>query len=122
LGPDDSVMCVGRCSSIDPRLEVDFIGLPRLREPAGFAVVAPDGTVTDRAGEAGAAADLREGTGVALRGPVDKVRHAAYVRRVSSDGTPVDTNDNANDFEFVRLYTMTPTLATKTSGDIALCL
>ncbi len=58
----------------------------------------PDGSVTDRAGIAGADAGLREGTGL----PVATTGSGEFAfARSYSAGVPVDTDDNAADFRLV---------------------
>jgi hypothetical protein len=109
----------GPFSSLPPLLTVNLRGTPRIGEPGGFAVVAPDGTVTDKAGEVGVAAELREGLGVVVPEAADKVRYAAFVRRVSG-GVPVDTNDNAHDFRYINLSTATPAISTTASAGVVL--
>ncbi|MDQ3991703.1 MAG: putative Ig domain-containing protein, partial [Actinomycetota bacterium] len=103
LEPDDTVLLAGPFTSLVPKLAVNVTGVPRAIEPGGFKVVAPDGTVTDRAGEVGAPADLREGKGVAVPKPLDTVKQAAFVRRVPK-GTPLDTSDNARDFRYRTIF------------------
>ena len=67
---------------------------------AGVAVVAPDGTVTDAVGYAGASG-YDAGTGLTKPAyPSGSTSETAFVRRFAN-GAPVDTNDNAADFEFV---------------------
>jgi len=80
------------------------VGPASLAQPGGFAVVAPDGTVTDRAGEVGAPAGLYSGTGVTAPSPTTAETHQAFVRATAGGG-PVDTDDNAADFDFMKVAT-----------------
>ena len=98
LNPGGTVIVAGPYSSLSPQL-VDSVGPSAIANPGGFAVVAPDGTVTDAAGEAGAAATLRDGAGVVPPQGSAVVAQDAFVRD-SVSGQLVDTGDNAADFTY----------------------
>ena len=65
----------------------------------GFAVKAPDGTVTDAAGMVGSAAGLSSGTPLVAPPSAATSTQSAFVRH-QSGGVPVDSGDNASDFTF----------------------
>jgi hypothetical protein len=64
----------------------------------GVALLAPDQTVTDAVGPATAQPPYIEGTG--LPTPSQSSSQLSFVRR-SASGVPVDTNNNAADFQLV---------------------
>ena len=84
----------------------DLVGPSSPTNPGGFELVAPDGTVTDRAGEVGADPSVIAGTGVTPPAGLDSVNGNEFVR-LSSGGVPVDTDNNVADFT----YTAGPTVS-----------
>jgi hypothetical protein len=98
LAPGASRLVTGPFFSRAVLGKPDAVGPPTAAFPGGFQVVAPDGTVSDRAGEAGAPAGYFAGTPT----PVEPIlpRQGAYVRRTSG-WFMANTGDNAKDFTWV---------------------
>lgn len=99
LAPGAEVTVAGPHFSLGPVVPVDAVGPPALADASGFELVAPDGTVADRAGLTGADSDLVEGTGLTVPGSDQPVTQSAFVRR-STNGVLDDTGDNADDFVY----------------------
>jgi hypothetical protein len=99
LAPGAEVTVAGPHFSLGPVVPVDAVGPPSLAAASGFELVAPDGTVADRAGLTGADSDLVEGTGLTVPGSDQPVTQSAFVRR-STNGVLDDTGDNADDFVY----------------------
>ena len=74
-----------------------------LLEPAtgGFRLVATDGAVIDAVGFAGAPAGFATGAGIPFPAALPPATDQYGWLRKFSAGSPVNTNDNASDFEFI---------------------
>jgi hypothetical protein len=99
LAPGGEVTVAGPNFSLQPLVPVDEFGPPVVAVPGGFELVAPDGTVADRAGLAGADSQAVEGAGVSVPADEQTATQSAFVRR-STDGVLADTGDNADDFTY----------------------
>jgi hypothetical protein len=98
LAPGASRLVTGPFFSRDDRGAPAAVGAASVGLPGGFQVIAPNGTMVDRAGEAGAAAGFFAGTPLAEEAPI--AGQGAYQRKLAG-GVLVNTDDNAADFEFV---------------------
>ncbi|HVS86215.1 MAG TPA: putative Ig domain-containing protein [Gaiellaceae bacterium] len=99
LAPNQEVTLSGPTFSLAPFATNDVIGPSIVANPGGFELVASDGTVSDKAGVAGAPAAAYSGTALPVPTGSAAVAQSAFVRR-SSDATLVDTDDNASDFAY----------------------
>ena len=99
LAPGAKITLAGPNFSLAPFTSNLVSGPPITANPGGFELVSSDGTVSDRAGIAGAPDSAYSGTPLAAPSGDQIVAQSAFVRR-SSGGTLVDTDDNASDFTY----------------------
>jgi hypothetical protein len=97
LGPNADMTISGPYLSLTSFGNVGAIGPSGSAVPGGFELIAPDGTVTDRAGQVDAPAGAIDGTGVPDQHGQALAAQRAYVRRTSGRAL-VDTGNNAADF------------------------
>src|SRR5581483_3413095 len=85
------------------RMPPAAIGPMLVALPGGFEVKAPNGVVTDVAGEAAAPSAFVAGSGAVFPATIDATAQDAFVRRgytLTSTSPPVDTNNNKADFTY----------------------
>ena len=100
LAPGGSVVVAGPSYSLGSPLPPVVTGPGILQVVSGFAVVAPDLSVVDMAGVAGAPTGLVAGTGVTYPTSPPTSAQFAFVRHGLASGAPADTDDNAADFSY----------------------
>ena len=101
LEPGGTAVVTNPFSSLRSQLVVTGLSGGEVPIESGFAIVAPNGAVTDAAGVDGALSNLAEGTGLSYPSQLRKEHlRYAFVRSGFDVGEPVDTDDNATDFSF----------------------
>jgi hypothetical protein len=100
IAPGGTAVIAGPAFSLAATFPLSAIGPARLAVPGGFELVAPDGIVTDVAGETGAPAALHAGRGATFPSTITVSDEDAFVRIGAAGGSPVDTDTNAADFTY----------------------
>ncbi|MGH9081812.1 MAG: Ig-like domain repeat protein, partial [Acidimicrobiales bacterium] len=118
LAPGATAVVSGPSYSLDTRMPPAATGPMLVALPGGFEVVAPNGTVTDVAGESTAPSAYVAGAGAAFPATIDVTAQDAFVRggyTLTSTSPPADTDDNATDFTYGPV--IAPTLPSSTGLD-----
>jgi hypothetical protein len=102
LGPGGEVTAAGTNLTLPSHPKVVAIGPSVISIPGGFEVFGPDGSLSDRAGEAGGPKDAIAGTGVPVPGKKVFGSQSAFERKIVS-GKLANTGNNARDFVFTSL-------------------
>lgn len=113
LQPGGTAVVGGPAYSLSKEMRQSVVGPGLVGLPGGFEVVAPDGSVTDLAGEAGAPKGTFAGTGAAFPQKIKVSLQDAFVRQGFADNQLVNTGNNAADFTYS--HALLPQVITFTS-------